>query len=151
MKAVVALGSNLEHRKLNIDIAITHLEVLLQNLKVSPYIETKPVGGPDQNDFLNAVVIGNCELTPESLLAELLKIEDQMGRVREVKWGPRIIDLDLIVYGEQVIDTVFLKLPHPLAKSREFVLKPWLAIDPEGEIPGIGKVKSLLASIQSTS
>ena len=151
MKAVVALGSNLEHRKLNIDIAITHLEVLLQNLKVSPYIETKPVGGPYQNDFLNAVVIGNCELTPESLLAELLKIEDQMGRVREVKWGPRIIDLDLIVYGEQVIDTVFLKLPHPLAKSREFVLKPWLAIDPEGEIPGIGKVKSLLASIQSTS
>ncbi len=151
MKAVVALGSNLENRKLNIDIAITHLEVLLQNLKVSPYIETKPVGGPYQNDFLNAVVIGNCELTPESLLAELLKIEDQMGRVREVKWGPRIIDLDLIVYGEQVIDTVFLKLPHPLAKSREFVLKPWLAIDPEGEIPGIGKVKSLLASIQSTS
>ena len=151
MKAVIALGSNLEHRKLNIDIAITHLEVLLQNLKVSPYIETKPVGGPYQNDFLNAVVIGNCELTPESLLAELLKIEDQMGRVREVKWGPRIIDLDLIVYGEQVIDTVFLKLPHPLAQSREFVLKPWLAIDPEGEIPGIGKVKSLLASIQSTS
>jgi len=133
MKAVVALGSNLENRKLNIDIAITHLGVLLQNLKVSPYIETKPVGGPYQNDFLNAVVIGNCELTPESLLAELLKIEDQMGRVREVKWGPRIIDLDLIVYGEQVIDTVFLKLPHPLAKSREFVLKPWLAIDPEGE------------------
>ena len=151
MKAVVALGSNLENRKLNIDIAITHLEVFLQNLKVSPYIETKPVGGPYQNDFLNAVVIGNCELTPESLLAELLKIEDQMGRVREVKWGPRIIDLDLIVYGEQVIDTVFLKLPHPLAKSRDFVLKPWLAIDPEGEIPGIGKVKSLLASIQSTS
>ncbi len=151
MKAVVALGSNLENRKLNIDIAITHLEVLLQNLKVSPYIETKPVGGPYQNDFLNAVVIGNCELTPESLLAELLKIEDQMGRVREVKWGPRIIDLDLIVFGEQVIDTVFLKLPHPLAQSREFVLKPWLAIDPEGEIPGIGKVKSLLASIQSTS
>lgn len=151
MKAVVALGSNLENRKLNIDIAITHLEVLLQNLKVSPYIETKPVGGPYQNDFLNAVVIGNCELTPELLLAELLMIEDQMGRVREVKWGPRIIDLDLIVYGEQVIDTVFLKLPHPLAKSREFVLKPWLAIDPEGEIPGIGKVKSLLASIQSTS
>ena len=85
------------------------------------------------------------------MLAELLKIEDQMGRVREVKWGPRIIDLDLIVYGKQVVDTVFLKLPHPLAQSREFVLKPWLAIDPEGEIPGIGAVKSLLASIQSTS
>ena len=151
MKAVVALGSNLENRKLNLDIAITHLEELLQDLKVSPYFETEPVGGPEQDDFINAVVIGSCDLTPEILLAELLKIEDQMGRMREVKWGPRIIDLDLIVYGEQVVDTVFLKLPHPLAHSREFVLIPWLAIDPEGEIPGIGAVKSLLASIQSTS
>ena len=151
MKAVVALGSNLENRKLNLDIAITHLEELLQDLKVSPYFETEPVGGPEQDDFINAVVIGSCDLTPEILLAELLKIEDQMGRVREVKWGPRIIDLDLIVYGKQVVDTVFLKLPPPLAHSREFVLKPWLAIDPEGEIPGIGAVKSLLASIQSTS
>jgi 2-amino-4-hydroxy-6-hydroxymethyldihydropteridine diphosphokinase len=151
MKAVIALGSNLENRKLNLDIAITHLEVLLQDLKVSPYIETKPVGGPDQDDYLNAVVIGNCELSPELLLSELLKIENQLGRVREIKWGPRIIDLDLIVYGEQVIDTEFLKLPHPLAKSREFVLKPWFAIDPEGEIPGIGAIKTLLASIQSSS
>jgi 2-amino-4-hydroxy-6-hydroxymethyldihydropteridine diphosphokinase len=151
MKAVIALGSNLENRKLNLDIAITHLEVLLQDLKVSPYIETKPVGGPDQDDYLNAVVIGNCELSPELLLSELLKIENQLGRVREIKWGPRIIDLDLIVYGEQEIDTEFLKLPHPLAKSREFVLKPWFAIDPEGEIPGIGAIKTLLASIQSSS
>jgi 2-amino-4-hydroxy-6-hydroxymethyldihydropteridine diphosphokinase len=100
MKAVVALGSNLENRKLNLDIAITHLEELLQDLKVSPYFETEPVGGPEQDDFINAVVIGSCDLTPEILLAELLKIEDQMGRVREVKWGPRIIDLDLIVYGK---------------------------------------------------
>jgi 2-amino-4-hydroxy-6-hydroxymethyldihydropteridine diphosphokinase len=151
MKAVIALGSNLENRKLNLDIAITHLEVLLKDLKVSPYIETKPVGGPDQDDYLNAVVIGNCELSPELLLSELLKIENQLGRVREIKWGPRIIDLDLIVYGEQEIDTEFLKLPHPLAKSREFVLKPWFAIDPEGEIPGIGAIKTLLASIQSSS
>ena len=151
MKAVIALGSNLENRKLNLDIAITHLEGLLQNIKVSPYIETKPVGGPIQDDFINAVVIGDCQLTPENLLTELLKIEDQMGRVREVKWGPRIIDLDLIVYGEQVVDSLFLKLPHPLAQSREFVLKPWLAIDPEGVIPGVGAVKTLLASIQSAS
>ena len=85
MKAVVALGSNLENRKLNLDIAITHLEVLLQDLKVSPYIETKPVGGPTQNDFINAVALGICNLKPEILLAELLKIEDQLGRVRNLK------------------------------------------------------------------
>jgi len=147
----VALGSNLENRKLNLDIAITHLEVLLKDLKVSPYFETKPVGGPTQSDFINAVVIGECDLAPEVLLAELLEIEVQMGRVRDLKWGPRIIDLDLIVYGDQKIDTVFLKLPHPLAHSREFVLRPWLEVDPEGVIPGVGTVKSLLASIQSTS
>jgi 2-amino-4-hydroxy-6-hydroxymethyldihydropteridine diphosphokinase len=151
MKAVVALGSNLENRKLNLDIAITHLEVLLKDLKVSPYFETKPVGGPTQSDFINAVVIGECDLAPEVLLAELLEIEVRMGRVRDLKWGPRIIDLDLIVYGDQKIDTVFLKLPHPLAHSREFVLRPWLEVDPEGVIPGVGTVKSLLASIQSTS
>lgn len=147
----MALGSNLENRKLNLDIAITHLEVLLKDLKVSPYFETKPVGGPTQSDFINAVVIGECDLGPEVLLAELLEIEVQMGRVRDLKWGPRIIDLDLIVYGDQKVDTVFLKLPHPLAHSREFVLRPWLEVDPEGVIPGVGTVKSLLASIQSTS
>jgi len=151
MKAVVALGSNLENRKLNLDIAITHLEVLLKDLKVSPYFETKPDGGPTQSDFINAVVIGECDSAPEVLLAELLEIEVQMGRVRDLKWGPRIIDLDLIVYGDQKVDTVFLKLPHPLAHSREFVLRPWLEVDPEGVIPGVGTVKSLLASIQSTS
>jgi len=151
MKAVIALGSNLENRRLNLDIAITKLEELLGELKVSQYFETKPVGGPAQDDFINAVVIANSNLPAEQLLKELLAIEDEMGRVREVHCGPRIIDLDLIVHGDQVIDTVFLKLPHPLAASREFVLQPWLSIDPEGEIPGKGLIKSLLASIQSTS
>lgn len=150
MKAVIALGSNLENRKLNLDIAVTKLEEVLRNLIVSKYIETKAVGGPVQPDFLNSVAIGESELEPEDLLNRLLAIEDEMGRVREVKWGPRIIDLDLIVYGDQIIDSVFLKLPHPLAQSREFVLSPWLAIDPEGEIPGVGSIKTLLASINSS-
>jgi 2-amino-4-hydroxy-6-hydroxymethyldihydropteridine diphosphokinase len=148
MKAVIALGSNLENRRLNLDIAITKLEELLGELTVSQYFETKPVGGPAQDDFINAVVIANSKLPADQLLTELLAIEDEMGRVREEHWGPRIIDLDLIVHGDQVIDTVFLKLPHPLAASREFVLEPWLSIDPDGEIPGKGSIKSLLASIQ---
>jgi 2-amino-4-hydroxy-6-hydroxymethyldihydropteridine diphosphokinase len=148
MKAVIALGSNLENRRLNLDIAITKLEELLGELTVSQYFETKPVGGPAQDDFINAVVIANSKLPADQLLTELLAIEDEMGRIREVHWGPRIIDLDLIVHGDQVIDTVFLKLPHPLAASREFVLEPWLSIDPDGEIPGKGSIKSLLASIQ---
>ena len=151
MKTVISLGSNLENRKLNLEIAITHIEQLLNNLVISPFIQTKPVGGPPQDDFLNAVLIGECELSAESLLTKLLEIEDQMGRVRQIKWGPRIIDLDLIVYGDQVIDSEFLKLPHPIAQSRFFVLSPWLVIDPDGEIPGVGSIKTLLASIPSSS
>ena len=151
MKAVISLGSNLENKKLNLDIAVTELEIFLTNLIISPYIQTAPVGGPIQDDFLNAVVIGECQIAAEDLLSELLKIESKMGRVRDVKWGPRIIDLDLIVYGDQVIDSDFLKLPHPLAHKREFVLKPWLAIDPAAKIPGLGEIKTILASISSSS
>ena len=151
MKAVISLGSNLENKKLNLDIAVTELEILLTNLIISPYIQTAPVGGPIQDDFLNAVAISECQIAAEDLLSELLKIESKMGRVRDVKWGPRIIDLDLIVYGDQVIDSDFLKLPHPLAHKREFVLKPWLAIDPAAKIPGLGEIKTILASISSSS
>ena len=150
MKAVIALGSNLENRKLNLDIAVTKLEEVLRNLIVSKYIETKAVGGPVQPDFLNSVAIGESELEPEDLLNRLLAIEDEMGRVREVKWGPRIIDLYLIVFGDHVIDTQNLKLPHPLASSRDFVLTPWLSIDPDGVIPGLGKIK-FLASLSRKS
>lgn len=150
MKAVIALGSNLENRKLNLDIAVTKLEEVLRNLIVSKYIETKAVGGPVQPDFLNSVAIGESELEPEDLLNRLLAIEDEMGRVREVKWGPRIIDLDLIVFGDNVINTQNLKLPHPLASSRDFVLTPWLSIDPDGVIPGLGKIK-FLASLSRKS
>lgn len=150
MKAVIALGSNLENRKLNLDIAVTKLEEVLRNLIVSKYIETKAVGGPVQPDFLNSVAIGESELEPEDLLNRLLAIEDEIGRVREVKWGPRIIDLDLIVFGDHVINTQNLKLPHPLASSRDFVLTPWLSIDPDGVIPGLGKIK-FLASLSRKS
>lgn len=151
MKAVVSIGSNLENRKLNLDIAIINLQSVLTNIIVSKYIETKPVGGPEQGDYLNAVAIGECNLPAEQLLTELLKIEEEMGRVREIKWGPRIIDLDLIVYGDHSSNTDFLKLPHPLAHTRDFVLNPWYSIDPEAVIPGTGAIKTLLASLGKPS
>lgn len=151
MKAVVSIGSNLENRKLNLDIAIINLQSVLTNIIISKYIETKPVGGPEQGDYLNAVAIGECNLPAEQLLTELLKIEDEMGRVREIKWGPRIIDLDLIVYGDHSSNTDFLKLPHPLAHTRDFVLNPWYSIDPEAVIPGTGAIKTLLASLGKPS
>lgn len=79
MKAVVALGSNLGECKDNLHTAINHLNLILDNLKISPFTETKPVGGPEQNDFLNAVVVGQCKLSAVDLLRKLLSIEDQMG------------------------------------------------------------------------
>ena len=151
MKAVIALGSNLDNKKLNLDIAVSHIKKLINNLLVSDYLENKAVGGPKQGDFLNAVVIGGTDLKAEKLLEELLAIENQMGRVRVEKWGPRLIDLDLICLGDQVIDSDFLKLPHPLAHTREFVIAPWFSIDPQGVIPGVGKIKNILASFPATS
>jgi 2-amino-4-hydroxy-6-hydroxymethyldihydropteridine diphosphokinase len=151
MKAVIALGSNLDNKKLNLDIAVSHIKKLINNLLVSNYLENKAVGGPKQGDFLNAVVIGETDLKAEKLLQELLAIENQMGRVRVEKWGPRLIDLDLICLGDQAIDSDFLKLPHPLAHTREFVIAPWFSIDPQGVIPGVGKIKNILASFPATS
>jgi 2-amino-4-hydroxy-6-hydroxymethyldihydropteridine diphosphokinase len=151
MKAVIALGSNLENKKLNLDIAITHLEKLINNILVSNYLENKAVSGPKQEDFLNAVVIGETNLKAEELLEKLLDIENQMGRVRVEKWGPRLIDLDLICLGDQVVDSEFLKLPHPLAHTRKFVIAPWFSIDPQGSIPGVGEIKNILASFAATS
>jgi 2-amino-4-hydroxy-6-hydroxymethyldihydropteridine diphosphokinase len=151
MKAVIALGSNLENKKLNLDIAITHLEKLINNILVSNYLENKAVSGPKQEDFLNAVVIGETNLKAEELLEKLLGIENQMGRVRVEKWGPRLIDLDLICLGDQVVDSEFLKLPHPLAHTRKFVIAPWFSIDPQGSIPGVGEIKNILASFAATS
>ena len=151
MKVVIALGSNLGDRADSLNRAITLLKEYVKDHKVSSFLETEPVSDIAQPKYLNAVMIGNTVLMPQELLEKMQKIESELGRIREKKWDARTIDLDLIIYGDQVIDTDFLKLPHPLAASREFVLAPWIAIDPEGEIPGKGSIKSLLASIQQPS
>lgn len=149
MKAVIAIGSNIGDREQNLNTAVKKISENITNLIISPFIQTKPAGGPEQGDYLNAVVMGECEFLAQDLLNKLLFIENQMGRVRDVKWGPRLIDLDLIIYGDQIISSDSLQLPHPLAHTREFVLSPWLGIDPEGEIPGAGKIKYLLASLDN--
>ena len=114
-------------------------------------MESKAIGGPVQGDYLNAIAIGDSDLDPEKLLTDLLSIEDRMGRVRAEKWGPRTIDLDLICFGNQVINTAFLQLPHPLAHTREFVIAPCFSIYPNGVIPGVGEIKNILASLKRKS
>ncbi len=147
MRAVIALGSNLGNRELNIDSAITELAKIIEITHLSTNHETDPVGGPDQPKYLNAILIAETQLDPHELLISLLEIENKLGRKREIHWGPRTIDLDLIVVGDEVIVSDVLVLPHPRAHERKFVLEPWLEIDPTAQIPGLGLVESILQRI----
>ena len=147
MKIVLALGSNLGDRESNLDQAISELEKIIEITHLSTLHETAPVGGPKQGDYLNAVLIGETQLDPHELLVLTSKIETKLGRVREVRNGPRTVDIDLIVFGELQIKTPDLELPHPRAHEREFVLAPWLEIDPDAQIPGRSSVAKILAEL----
>ena len=148
MRAVIALGSNLGDRESYIQSALKEMATFLTIERVSTLIETEPVGGPSQGDYLNAVVLGECELEAEELLKKLMEIEKNLGRVREEINGPRTIDLDIISIGDLVIQSENLSLPHPRAHLRRFVLEPWLEVDPEAQLVGRGSVKELLRSIK---
>ena len=147
MRAVIALGSNLGNRELNIDSAIAELAKIVEITHLSTNHETDPVGGPEQPKYLNAILIAETELDPHELLISMLEIENKLGRKREIHWGPRTIDLDLIVVGDEVVVSDVLVLPHPRAHERKFVLEPWLEIDPIAQIPGFGLVESILQRI----
>ena len=144
MKVVIALGSNLGDRADSLNRAITLLKEYVKDHKVSSFLETEPVSDIAQPKYLNAVMIGNTVLMPQELLEKMQKIESELGRIREKKWDARTIDLDLIIYGNQFMNSETLVVPHPLAHKRDFVLKPWFEIDPHGEIPGVGAIKLLI-------
>jgi 2-amino-4-hydroxy-6-hydroxymethyldihydropteridine diphosphokinase len=150
-RVTIALGSNLGNRLENLQGA---LDVLfdapgLALVAVSPVYETAPVGGPQQPDYLNAVLIATTTLPAHAVLERCHGVEAVFGRVREETWGPRTLDLDIIVYGDVVSDDPELTLPHPRAHERAFVLAPWHDIDPDAEIPSWGQVSDLLAKIGS--
>jgi 2-amino-4-hydroxy-6-hydroxymethyldihydropteridine diphosphokinase len=136
MKAVVALGSNLGDRFDYLQKAINEISSLkeIEISKISSVYETLPVGGPEQGNYLNAVITLDTKLEAEELLLKLFLIELNLGRQREVVWGPRTIDLDLIWFDDQTINLDNLVLPHPRAHERCFVIKPWLEIDPKARI-----------------
>lgn len=115
-------------------------------MTVSPVYETVPVGGPPQPAYLNAVLLARTTLPSRVLLDRLHEVEAAFDRVREVRWGPRTLDIDIVtVEGERSDDPV-LTLPHPRAHERAFVLAPWHDADPEAELPGHGRVAALLAA-----
>jgi 2-amino-4-hydroxy-6-hydroxymethyldihydropteridine diphosphokinase len=144
MKAVISLGANIGDPKANLDLAVGLLREATDVIAVSNYLQTKPVGGPDQPDYLNAVAILESDLPAKDLLALLNGIEAAMGRTREIHWGPRVIDLDLIQYGGLLVNDEKLTLPHPRAHERRFVLAPWFEIEPEAILLTHGRISDLL-------
>ena len=147
MKAVVALGANIGSPREQMDVAIALLREATEVKAVSTYFVTKPVGGPEQPDYLNAVCILESELPALDLLAVLQGIEKSLGRERIVQWGPRTIDLDLIQYGSLLSAAAELELPHPRAHERRFVLEPWCEIEPDAILLTHGKISELLVQL----
>ena len=148
MKVVIALGSNVGDSNSHLHHAIEELGKSLEITAVSSFYKTKAIGGPAQDDYLNAVLIAETDMDPLDLLVILQEIELMAGRTREIHWGPRTLDLDLISYGEMVIEEPHLTLPHPRAFERAFVLEPWLEIDPTAVLVGFGQISELLVAIK---
>lgn len=150
MVAYVALGSNLGDRRAHLDAAVEAMKGLPGTAveAVSPYFDTEPVGPAPQGRYLNAAAELRTRLGPRALLDALLAIERLRGRVRTpvVRWGPRTLDLDLLLFGGAVIAEPGLTVPHPRLGERLFVLEPLACIAPDAVIPGVGAtVSSLLA------
>jgi 2-amino-4-hydroxy-6-hydroxymethyldihydropteridine diphosphokinase len=149
--AYVGLGSNLEQPLQQVKDALKELGNLRDSRlqKASSLYRSEPVGPEGQADYINAVAQLSTQLTAESLLDELQSLEKQHGRVRNgVRWGPRPLDLDLLLYGQETIDTSRLKVPHPYMTERGFVLFPLAEIAPEDlQVPGQGSLSGLLKSI----
>ena len=145
-EAYISIGSNMGNKKENLEKAISELSQVKDTFvtKKSEIIETEPFGYKEQDDFLNACVGIKTLLPARELLKELLAIEKRMGRERKIKWGPRIIDLDIIFYGKEVIEEEDLIVPHPYMEYREFVLKPLEEIIPNFVHPLLMKRVSTL-------
>ena len=151
MTAYIALGSNLGDRELFLGKALGALEEMpdLRVGLVARVLENPAVGGPpDSPPFLNTVAEIQTSLGPKALLEQLLKVEQLLGRERREKWGPRTIDLDLLIHGDSIVQSEDLILPHPRLHERRFVLQPLAEIAPVLIVPGLGKtVSELLAAL----
>jgi 2-amino-4-hydroxy-6-hydroxymethyldihydropteridine diphosphokinase len=156
-RAVLSLGSNLGDRLDNLQDAVDTLFDApgLEFVALSPVYETAPFAGsdeviPEQGDFLNVVLIADTRLTPETLLERVLNIEIAMERIRDVHWGPRTLDIDIVLFGDVTSEDPQLTLPHPRAHERAFVLVPWADIEPDTLLPGHGRVADLAATVETS-
>lgn len=147
-KVVLSLGSNMGDSAAILQEAVEYLAETpdLMIVDVSPVYQTKPVGVLEQDDFLNLVVVAESTLEPLTILDRAAAIEENFGRTRELRHGPRTLDIDVIMVGKRISEDD-IELPHPRAHERAFVLVPWLDIDPNGEIAGHGPIAELIDDV----
>jgi 2-amino-4-hydroxy-6-hydroxymethyldihydropteridine diphosphokinase len=148
--AFIGIGSNLGDRETHLRRALELLGAVdrIDVLAVSRFRETEPVGPVAQGPFLNGAVLVSTELPPRELLERLLAIEQSLGRVRRERFGPRTIDLDLLLYGDEVLDEPGLTVPHPRLHERRFALEPLAELAPGLVIPGLGPISALQAKLE---
>ena len=149
MRAAVALGSNLEDPEAQVQRGFDEIAALpgTEIVRRSRLYRTAPVGFVDQPDFVNACALLETSLAPRELLDALLAVEERRGRVREIPNGPRILDLDIVLYGDTVVDEPGLRIPHPRAHQRAFVLVPLVEVWPDAVIPGHGTARECLRQV----
>ena len=149
-QAIIALGGNIGESQFILHDAINAISELPQTklVAVSNLYETDPIGGPDQPKYLNAVVLVSTHLAPAELLSQLHEIENIYGRTREIKWGPRTLDLDLIDFEDFIANNPELTVPHPRAYEREFVLAPWADVSPDWKLSVPGSAEAITVAQQ---
>lgn len=147
-KVAIALGSNLNNPRQQLISAIEFISEIVKNIKPAPIYKSSPCGFAEQDDFFNTCISGTTKLEPLELLVALKKIEKRMGKVEQFTNGPRIIDLDIILFADKSYQELFLTIPHPRFAERDFVLQPLAAIEPNWIHPGLKlSVTELLAQL----
>ncbi len=147
----LALGSNVGNKKAQIEQAVKHLGKHVDAIQIAKLYETQPMYHEDQDLFINTVVKGTTTLTPNELLAFVKLAEEELGRQERFRNGPREIDIDILFYNELVYESVDLIIPHPKIQEREFVLEPFMDIEPEFVHPVLGEtIKELLKKLKKS-
>lgn len=147
MRVACSIGANLGDRLEALQYAVDTLAEIGRVVAVSDVYETDPVGGPEQPDYYNAVVVLETDVAAHEVLAAAHRAEQGKGRMREVRWGARTLDVDVLAYGQEVSEDPVLTLPHPRALERAFVLVPWAQIDPGFRLPDGRTVAAVAASV----
>lgn len=154
-QAILSLGSNLGDRRAILEAAfgavaeIKGVKLIATSKLYESVALTESGFDPEQPSYLNAAVKVETNLKPKALLAALNEIEHDHGRIRLKRWAPRTLDIDIITFGHELIETKSLIVPHPRAHERSFVLVPWLEIDPDAILPGRGRVDAILAELEN--